>query len=106
MLAHSPRVLRFALGVLALLVAVGAPPGTAVAQIPISTYQVDLGAPATSVAQALATRPQRMAAALEAQACGNEVRFLADAQAPATGEDGLSALVRKAGGPRLGTSLS
>lgn len=71
------------------------------AQVPISTYQVDLGPPATTVAQALATRPQRMAAALEAMACGQEERFLADAQARATGEDVMSVLVAKVGWLRL-----
>ncbi len=102
MLAHSLRVVRFACGVLASLGAVGLLSRAAAAQQAISTYQVDIGAPATSVAQALATRPTRMAAALEAQACGNELRFLTDAQARATGEDVVSVLVAKVGWLRLG----
>jgi hypothetical protein len=72
------------------------------AVVPISTYQVDLGPPATTIVQAEATRGRRMAAALEAMACGQEVRFLADVLARKTGEDVVSVLVAKVGWLQLG----
>lgn len=97
MLPHVPR--RLARAALAAACLVLGP--AASAQQPISSYQVDLGPPATTVAQALATRPQRMATALEAQACGMETRFLADAQRRTTGEDAISVLVAKVGWLRL-----
>jgi hypothetical protein len=65
------------------------------AENPISSYQVDLGPPPATVAQALATRPQREAKALAATACGQERTFLDEARTKARDEDVLQKLVAK-----------
>lgn len=97
MLPHARLVLQ----VLAIAALIAPRPASA-DFLPIATYQVDLGPPATSVAQALATRPQRMATALESQACGQEIRFLDDAKKHHMGEDVVSVLVAKVGWLRGG----
>jgi len=98
---RRPGGLLLALALAVLACELSAPPARAYPNL-ISNYQVDLGPPPTSVADADATRDARNLAALQVAACGYEQRFLDDAPKHENGEDTGKALVAKTGFLRLG----
>ena len=71
-------------------------------QTSIIDYQVDLGPPPTTVADALNSRVAREHIALQAIACGQEIGFLRDVLKGDNGEDLVKVLVAKVGWLRQG----